>query len=83
MHVNVPDIPSPDLGGAVHDMLQLADAAASAVSSAAHIVPGLDDPRDAARRRRRLLTIGAVAAVLILLALLRRARSSDTPATNH
>lgn len=83
--VSLPDLPSvdaPDFGGMADDLLDLASAAADAVSSAAGNVPGLDDYRSAARRKRILVSVGAVAVALVIFAIIRRRRSADDAATS-
>ena len=83
--MRLPDLPSvdtPDLGGVADDLMDLASAAADAVSSAAGNVPGLEDYRAAARRKRLVMSIGAIAVVLVVFALIRRRQSSDDTATS-
>lgn len=78
--VSVPDVsmPStPDVSGITDSLLDFAESAADAISSAAGHVPGLNDYRAASRRRNVLITVGAIAAVLALVAYLKRRSSND------
>jgi hypothetical protein len=86
--VSLPDMPSvstPDIGHITDELMDLAGAAADAVSSAAGHVPGLDDYRAAARRRRMLSIVGAVVIVLAVAVVVRRRRQDHdvAQATAH
>ena len=76
--VSLPDLPStPDVGSFADELMDLAGAAADAVSSAAGHVPGLDDYRVTARRRRVFSIVGVVAIVLVVAMFVRRRRQDD------
>ncbi len=77
-NVSLPDMPStPDVSNFADELMDLAGAAADAVSSAAGHVPGLDDYRAAARRRRVFSVVGVVAIVLVVAMIVRRRRQDD------
>ena len=88
---SLPDMPAvstPDIGHITDELMDLAGAAADAVSSAAGHVPGLDDYRaaaDAARRRRLLSIVGIVAIALVVAVVVRRRRQErdDAQTTAH
>ncbi|MEJ7801301.1 MAG: hypothetical protein WKF60_12325 [Ilumatobacter sp.] len=78
--ISMPDLslPSkPDIGGLTDSLLDFAESAADAISSAAGHVPGLHDYRASNRRRNVLLTIGAIAAIVAVVALVRRRKHDD------
>jgi hypothetical protein len=78
--LHLPDMSSlstPDVGGLTDDILELAESAADAISSAAGHLPGLEDYRAIARRRRTLSVVGAVALVAVIVVVLRRRRRDD------
>lgn len=77
-NVSLPDLPStPDVSNFADELMDLAGAAADAVSSAAGHVPGLEDYRAAARRRRVFSVVGIVAIALVVAMIVRRRRQDD------
>ena len=78
--LSIPDVavPSaPDVSGIADSLLELAESAADAVSSAAGHVPGLDDYRASTRRRNTMLTVGSIVAVVALVVYVKRRSSSN------
>ena len=78
---DMPNVSAPDVSGIADSLLDLAETAADAISSAAGHVPGLDDYRASTRRRNMFVAVGAIAAVLVLVAYLKRRSSQNDVST--
>lgn len=77
----MPDVAVPDAGKVVDELKSLAATAADAISSAAAVLPGVDDYR-AARQRNTKLRWSLVALVAVLAVALVAKKKRKTPSSD-